>query len=282
MLTGLSERMSTLSTIGVLGGMGPDATNHMAALITAHTPAHKDQDHIPVITFNNPHIPSRVDAILKGRTSPVPELIRTARVLESAGANFLIMPCNTAHFYVDEISAGINIPILHMVALTVSQIFARSYVTVGLLATTATLTTGLYHRRFVENGVSVLAPSDEEQEVVMDSIFGRHGIKSGGKQLPFDQLKAVGNSLKRRGAQIILAGCTEVSVAFHGKHDALGFELIDPMAVIAQTAVNLALNGYGTSPGSASVSQRTSVPTVFRSAHVRPIRHRQLTSQDSD
>ena len=83
--------MKKVLTIGILGGMGPEATNRLAELITLVTPAARDQDHIPVITYNNPRIPSRVEAIIHGGPSPAAELIRTAQVLERSGAGLLVM-----------------------------------------------------------------------------------------------------------------------------------------------------------------------------------------------
>jgi aspartate racemase len=247
-LTGEIKRMSTVSTIGVLGGMGPEATNHMSALITALTPARQDADHIPVITFNNPLIPSRVDAILKGTTSPLPELVRTARMLEAAGADFLIMPCNTAHHYFDEISAEISIPILNMVALTVSEVVAFGFRRVGLLATTATLSTGLYHKRLQETGISVIETDSWEQQEVMQAIFGESGVKAGAKHEASSRLESVGRRLIDNGAQVLLAGCTEVSVAFHGRSFDPNLTVIDPMLITAQAAIALARDGYGTDP----------------------------------
>lgn len=237
--------MSAVSTIGILGGMGPEATNHLAALITMLTEAQNDQEHVPVITFNNPAIPSRVDAILNGAKSPLPELIRTARVLEHAGANFIIMPCNTAHYYVDEIASAINVPILNMVSLTASAVFALGLTHVGLLATDATIETAIYHRRLQENGVRVLTPDAAQQRIVMASIFGAQGIKAGSKEPALTNLTNIAKTLCKNGAQTILAGCTEISVVFHGDDNDLTFELMDPMIVAAQTAIQLAIQGWG-------------------------------------
>jgi aspartate racemase len=256
--------MSTISTIGILGGMGPEATNHMAAMITALTPARRDEDHIPVITFNNPFIPSRVDAILKGSTCPLAELVRTASMLEAAGADFLIMPCNTAHHYFDDITAEISIPMLNMVALAVSEIISRGYSRVGLLATTATLSTGLYHKRLQETGITVVETDSWEQSEVMTAIFGETGVKAGHKEEPAARLHAVGRRLIENGAQVILAGCTEVSVAFHGNAFNPGLQLIDPMLITAQAAITLAHEGYGKDPLRRRSSPSRTVLTDFR------------------
>ncbi len=133
--------MTCVLTIGVLGGMGPEATNRLCALITACTPATKDQDHIPVITYNNSLILERVGAV-SGRTeSPVPEIIRTARVLEKAGAEILLMPCNLAHHFIIEVQTSVNIPVLNMIEETVNFAVAHypNLRNVGLLASTPTI-----------------------------------------------------------------------------------------------------------------------------------------------
>jgi aspartate/glutamate racemase len=130
--------MRNVLTIGVLGGMGPQATNYLCSLITEMTPARTDQEHIPVIAYNNSAIPSRLDAVLRGGPSPVPELVATARKLETAGADFIIMPCNTAHFFIEDVVAALGIPVLDMIELTVQHIRGAmpEVQQVGILAST--------------------------------------------------------------------------------------------------------------------------------------------------
>jgi aspartate racemase len=233
--------MSGVSTIGVLGGMGPEATNRLCALITTLTPVRKDQDHIPVITFNNSLIPERVGAISGSTESPVPEMIRTARILEQAGADMLLMPCNLAHHFIAEVQREIRIPILNMIEETVAYTVscypeARA---VGLLASTQTIKLGLYENSFARHHRTVLAPDAlDQQSKVMEAIYGRHGIKSGYKTKPRALLMEAAHKLAAKGAQTIIAACTEVSLVLGAGH--APFEIVDPMEVLARVAVERA------------------------------------------
>lgn len=233
--------MPVVSTIGVLGGMGPEAANRLCALITACTRADRDQDHIPVITFNNSLIPERVGAIAGETPSPVPEIIRTARVLEEAGAQLLVMPCNLAHYFFDEVQGALRVPLLNMIEETVSFALNKypALKRVGLLASTPTLETGLYEKSFAPYGRVVLAPAATEQETkVMEAIYGKRGIKSGHRDEPRALVLEAARGLAAGGAELIVAACTEVSLVLEQEH--LPLPLIDPIKVIARVAVERA------------------------------------------
>lgn len=241
--------MTSVYTIGILGGMGPEATNHLCSLITATSPAHRDQDHIPVITFNNSRIPDRVRAV-EGHIdpasapdfeNPLPEMIRTARVLEQAGANFLIMPCNLAHYFIGEIRQAIQIPILDMIEETARytvEEHPQAY-KIGLLASTPTIRSGIFARIFQNYERQVVSPDEDEQEAkVMRAIYGSEGIKCGHKERPRALLTDAANRLTARGAQVIIAGCTEVSLVMTQKDAHV--PVIDPLQIIAGVAVRKA------------------------------------------
>ena len=236
--------MANFSTIGVLGGMGPEATNRLCALITALTPVTKDQDHIPVITYNNPQIPDRVTAVYGESESPVPEMIRTARVLERAGADLIVMPCNLAHFYLADVRAAIGVPVLNMVEETV-RFTIENYPhcrKVGLIASTPTIACGIYEKAFLRHDRVLISPGEGEQEAkVMRAIYAPDGIKCGHKTGPRALLMEVGHSLVAGGAEVIIAGCTEVSLVI--KQNSSPFVVIDPVEVIAQVAVKRAVRG---------------------------------------
>ncbi|HEY9717624.1 MAG TPA: amino acid racemase [Trichormus sp.] len=237
--------MNPVSTIGILGGMGPQATNYFCSLITSLTNATSDQEHIPVITFNNSLIPSRNDALLRGGASPVPELVKTARVLEQAGADFILMPCNTAHCYIDDVVRAVAIPIIDMIQLTLDHIrdTMPHVKTVGILASSATIDTGLYQRPLAQASIVSIAPTAENQHLVMEAIFGKQGIKAGSLTMPRQSLFDVGGSLIASGADVIIAGCTEVSLVLRDQQPP--FPFIDPLTLLAQTAVDRALAGWG-------------------------------------
>ena len=232
--------MSKILTIGVLGGMGPEATNQLCALITANTAVSRDQDHIPVITYNNARIPERVAAVRgdAGALDPVPEMSRTAQVLERAGADLLLMPCNLAHYFIADVQAAVRIPVLNMIEETVGYTVANypQCRRVGLLASTPTIECGIYERAFRKHDKELLAPDAAEQETkVMRAIYGSEGIKCGHKTVPRSLLQSAAGRLVERGAEVIIAGCTEVSLVLSTENSS--FKVIDPLAVIARVAV---------------------------------------------
>jgi aspartate racemase len=230
--------MSKILTIGVLGGMGPEATNQLCALITANTAVSRDQDHIPVITYNNSRIPDRVKAVNGGALSPAPEMSRTAQVLERAGADLLLMPCNLAHFFIADVQASVRIPVLNMIEETVN-FTVENYPQcrrVGLLASTPTIECGIYERAFRKHDKHLLVPDAEEQaDKVMRAIYGSEGIKCGHKTRPRNLLKDAAERLVERGAELIIAGCTEVSLVLSQKNSP--FNVIDPLEIMARVAV---------------------------------------------
>jgi len=230
------------ATIGILGGMGPEATHKLCQDIFTCTPAKKDQDHIPLLTYNNPTIPDRTEAILYGGDNPVPELVKTGKRLEAMGADFLLMPCNTAHFFIEDIQSQLDIPILNMVEETV--LFMRKHYPdtkkIGLLATSGTIHSKVYEKPFRQHGIKVITPDKVTQEnVVMQAIYGERGIKAKYKRAPQAALKEAAEGLLQRGAEIIIAGCTEISLVL--KQHQLNFVVLDPSKILAEAAVRKAL-----------------------------------------
>lgn len=228
-----------MKIIGILGGLGPEATAELFLRIIKATPAKRDQDHIPIIIFNNPKVPDRTTAILYGGENPLPELIKTARLLERAGADFIIMPCNTAHYYYEELKSSVKIPFFNMIELAaeyVLKVYPKVRL-VGLLATTGTVKTGLYQKAFGRYGVEVLVPGDDDQKLVMSGIYD--GVKAGNLDLGRRLLMDVANKLISRGAELIILGCTEVSVVIRSGD--LKVPIVDPLQVLAEEAVKYAL-----------------------------------------
>lgn len=138
-------------TIGIIGGMGPLATADLFRKIVMMTDAKCDQEHPRVLIDSNTNIPDRTAAILSGGENPLPQLACSARTLERAGADVLMMPCNTAHYFYDGVCAATKLPVLHMLRLTAEEIDRRRIKTVGLLATDGTIQTGIYERLFEEH-----------------------------------------------------------------------------------------------------------------------------------
>jgi len=199
--------------VGVIGGLGPEATVDLMRRVIESTPAKDDADHIRMIVDNNPKIPSRIKALIEGTgESPAPLMAEMARKLAAFGADFLVIPCNTAHFYYDDICSAVDIPILNMVDLTVENVLKENpfVQTVGLLASEAVLRTRLYQRRFEERRVKQISPSAQLQTRIMTSI---RKIKVGKYQEADKRtLQTAAEELVRRKAEVLIVACTELSI----------------------------------------------------------------------
>ncbi|ASI98788.1 cysteate racemase [Thermococcus celer] len=223
-------------TIGILGGMGPLATVELFRRIVEKTPARRDQEHPRIIIYDNPKIPDRTAFILGNGEDPRPELIDSAKKLESWGADFIIMPCNTAHFFAETIQRAISIPLVSMIEETAKLVRELGLRKVGLLATDGTIKGLVYHRALLNHGISIAVPGRKDQELVMRAIYD--GVKAGNVELGRELLLKVAKKLEKR-VDGMIAGCTEVSVAL--RPGDLSVPLIDPLDVVAEKAVRLAL-----------------------------------------
>ena len=150
-------------TIGIIGGMGPLATADLYRKIVMSTDAACDQEHIHTLIDSNTNIPDRTAALLCGAESPVEEMVKSARLLEKAGAGLLIMPCNTAHNSHSEVQDAVSIPVLHMIKLTVQALKRQGVSRAGLLATDGTVQTRIYQRCFENSGIELITPDNEGQ-----------------------------------------------------------------------------------------------------------------------
>ncbi|HOW85623.1 MAG TPA: amino acid racemase [Candidatus Aminicenantes bacterium] len=227
-----------LRTIGILGGMGPEAGASFLVRIIRETAAGRDQDHAPVILYSRPQVPDRTRAILHGGPSPVAALRRGLRALRDAGADFAVMPCVTAHHFHARLAAGAPLPLISLVDETVAAVrkMRPATKTVGLIATTGTVRSGLVARAFAAAGIEVLVPAPRDQERVMAAIYGKKGIKAGVTAgPPRTVLLGVAAGLVRRGAQAVMAGCTEVPLAL--RPGDLTVPLVDPLTIGARAAV---------------------------------------------
>jgi len=168
-------------TIGILGGMGPEATAYFFTLIIRSTRAETDQEHIPVVIYSHPEVPPRTDAVLGEGPSPLPFLLEGVRVLKVAGADFIVMPCVTAHHFYNQILAEVRVPFLNLVDETILYALRKvpEMKKAGLISSTGTLKSRLFHEAFAREGVDIVEPADEEQAQVMEAIFGKDGIKAG-------------------------------------------------------------------------------------------------------
>ena len=199
--------------VGILGGMGPDATVDIMRRILAKTPARVDEDHLRLLVDLNPRVPSRIKALIEETgPSPAPVLIEMARGLINQGADFLLMPCNTVHFYHEEIVAGMNgVPLLHMPALVADMLrmLSPKVKRVGILASSALSKIKLYEKVF-GNDFDALYPDIANQDAVMGLI---HAVKAGPPSEKYmDGLRDAASDLENQGAEVLLIACTELSV----------------------------------------------------------------------
>jgi aspartate racemase len=231
-----SARTEPKCIVGVFGGMGPEATANFYSEIVRLTPARKDQDHLPVLIYSLPQVPDRSTCIASGSREIVPHLTQAVRKLEHGGASFIAIPCNTVHYYHADMQKAVRIPVLNMITETADTV-AREHPgarTVGLLATSGTVKSKLYENEFYERGLKVLLPSESMQQCcVMDAVYS---IKSGGsKQQQADLLARAGEDLIRRGADVLVLGCTEIPLAFDYKRSRV--PVVNATRVLALAAI---------------------------------------------
>ncbi len=223
--------------IGILGGMGPEATVYLFKQIIAATDASCDNEHIPIIIYNNPKIPDRTNAILNEGPSPTPHLIEGAQFLEKSGASFILMPCITAHYFHSQVSRQIGIPFINLIYETAQYIAEQmpKIKKIGLLATRGTQKTGLFQTFFNDIQKEIIVPDENRQPEFSEAVYGEQGIKRGFKEKPGKMLCGLTEHLKQKGAEAVIAGCTEVPLALMPAD--IDIPLIDPLAISAKVAV---------------------------------------------
>ncbi len=228
--------------IGILGGMGPEATAYLFSQIIRNTAARSDQEHIHILIDNRPAIPDRSAWILGRGEDPLPEMRRSAELLQRMGADFILIPCNAAHYFIDALQKSLRIPVVDMIAAAAESIKTQygKGVTCGLLATQGTYHAGLYRQHFAGQGLELLVPPPQGRETIMSAIYGAAGIKAGNREQPREILIAAARGLTEQGARIIIAGCTEISFVLG--EGVLDFTLACPLRILARHAVTLA--GY--------------------------------------
>lgn len=219
--------------LGIVGGMGPLATVKLLEKIVMLTDAKCDQEHLHIIVDINTSIPDRTSYLIGAGEDPRGYLIHSAKLLCAMGADYLIMPCNTAHYFYSDIVKEINIPFLHMIEETARKIKEGNpeSVKVGLLATEGTCKTGVYDDIFSKYGMQVTKPSTEKQKYVSDVIYG---IKEN-RRIDIESFLSAADELKVVGCETFVLGCTELSV-LHAQHKLQG-NFVDPIEIIARSAI---------------------------------------------
>ncbi|MCL2436988.1 MAG: amino acid racemase [Clostridiales bacterium] len=200
-----------LKRIGVLGGMGPLATQLFYGMVISNTDAKRDQDHIDMIILNHASMPDRTEALLTGNTQPLyAKLLEDCVFLEKSGVSHIVIPCNTAHFFADKLQAEIKTPIIHMIREVVKDVKETkgAGTKVGVLATDGTIQLGIYQTEMEKAGLIPMIPSEDNQKRIMKMIYD--GIKNGGTIEPED-FKEVEKEIRAKGCECVIMGCTELS-----------------------------------------------------------------------
>ncbi len=213
---------------GVIGGMGPEATVDFLRRIVAATPARDDSDHIRVLVDNNPKIPSRLAALVEGTgEDPLPVLIAMARGLEKQGADFLTIPCNTAHYYLPRIAEAVSIPVLDMVALSIARLRDKR---IGMLASPAVQKVGLYASRLEHAGHVAVFPDADGEARLLDIIRAvkANALTDGHRR----DYARIANALD---ADACLIACTELSVI--GPPDGATKPVVDALDVLVEATI---------------------------------------------
>lgn len=228
-----------MKTIGIIGGMGPLATIDLYEKITFNTKAEKDQDHIHIIIDSYPQIEDRTAYILHGGKNPKDKLIESAKRLENAGADALIMPCNTAHFFAKDIEKEVSIPLIHIVKSTAEAIKNKypKANKIGLIATTGTLKSGVYANILKDYGYHIIELDERLENDIMDCIY--KGVKAGKTEEYVPLFQKCVDKVTDMGADVLIAGCTEIPILV--PHIKSKIPVVDATLELALAAINFSL-----------------------------------------
>ena len=220
--------------VGVIGGMGPEASVLFYQRLTAATAAGCDQEHLHVIIDSNSKIPDRTESIRDRSSATLDAIVVSARRLQVMGAQILVMPCNSAHFWYPQISIRIDIPLINMIEEIFKSIDGSGLARVGLLATTGTVSSGVYSKASGE--VELILPDEEEQKRVHSAIYSIKGA-AGQEMLGIRKnLLELVEELRGRGAEGIILGCTEIPIVI-GQDDIRELPVIDSIRILVEATL---------------------------------------------
>lgn len=229
----LTASKETTPLLGILGGLGPMATVYFYEMLTSHTAAAVDQDHIDLILSSRATTPDRTAFILgQSDNNPLPTMIEEAKRLTEAGATLLVLPCNTAHYFYDELNKASAVPILNIIEETVRHCASRGLNKLGILATEGTVSSGAYHTVCERHGCTAVAPDEGAQKVINAIIYDE--IKRG-REPNMEAFLAVANNLRAQGCDTLILGCTELSLLKKG--GALDSYYTDSLEVLAAATI---------------------------------------------
>ncbi|MCL2739555.1 MAG: amino acid racemase [Bacteroidales bacterium] len=220
--------------IGVLGGMGPAATIDFMHKVIELTPAACDQQHIPMMVSSMPDIPDRSAHLLQGGASPLPALLHRLQLLEKAGASCIVIPCNTAHYWFPQLKAATSVAMLNLIDEVVDAACEARFSKVGLLATDATLATGIYQTALEKKGIECVAPDGVMQKAVMDGIYT---YKAGDSAKARQGFEAPYCCLQQQQVGAIILGCTEIPLILADEIRKKPACFLDSNRILAQAVV---------------------------------------------
>ena len=227
--------MENRKILGVIGGMGPQATQSFYQDVINNTVASKDQEHIDMVIINHASMPDRTSAILSGDTEPVFEkLLNDAHKLEKFGVDYIAMPCNTSHYFIDKLKLKTKATFIDMIEETAKVLKQRGVKKAGIMATDGTLNSNIYKLKMEKFGIDTIYPSEAMQKKVMEIIYEQ--IKAG-KEPSKESFEAIVSELKQGGAQAIVLGCTELS--YYAQINKLEDFYVDAQKVLVRKAIEL-------------------------------------------
>jgi aspartate racemase len=223
-----------MKRLGILGGMGPAASAEYITRLIQQTPATCDQEHIPFVLWSNPQIPDRSTSMRAGDSKPLPYLIEGILALRYSQCDLIVIPCNTAHFWFDELIKH-NVRIIHIVDSVAGELRGANVTgTVGVIGTQGTIEFGLYQNHLGKLGWDCIVPSQEEMDTLVQPAIDL--IKSGQLDQAHDMFMPVVSSLIHRGAQAVVLGCTEIPLAVR-ECDYNGIPLINSIDSLVKAAI---------------------------------------------
>ncbi len=211
------------------------ATAYYLELVVKMTEAKSDKEHVPMVIFNHPAVPDRTDYILgKSKESPLDAIVTIGKTLVNLGVEFIAIPCITAHYFYDDILSRIGIPVINMLKETANYLKANQIDRVGIMATDGTITAGFFTEELEKQEIKVYTPGEKSQKKIMSIIYD--DIKAN-KPYDIDGFKQVESELREAGAQVIILGCTELSLIKKDGKTGPGF--LDAMEVLAIKSIEL-------------------------------------------
>lgn len=227
------EKNKNEKLLGILGGLGPMSTAYFYELVTSLTKAKRDQDHIDIVISSRATTADRT-AFITGESAqdPLDKMIPDAKRLVQFGADVIAIPCNTAHYFYDRLAAQVDVPILNIIEESVKALKAQGVNRFGLLATDGTVNSSTYQKYCERHGIECVVPDEKNQARIMDIIYSE--IKCG-KPVDMESFYAAAYSLRERGCERLILGCTELSLI--KKNENLGEFYVDSLECLAISTI---------------------------------------------